>query len=216
MRVQGIPVLRVQGSGKVDVAGTYAAYLKLAEEKFRNGAIEFQKALANKLAGGKDHEDLIADFAVQFWDGYKKLAPEGHVTTQRKFMVEFIAHKLIEGKHFAITKYAECCEMVENFIYDNSTTYTDKEKTKVENDQAWFVITTGKGKGAGLVKEQLRPEPESLEVEDADALAMLNANEAVQEENPAPVEENADPLMNAPVDEDLAAQLADAAAAIAD
>jgi len=157
MKVQGISVIRAQDSGKVDYAATVARFVKAKEEKFQEELSDFKKALDFKLAGGKDHEDAIAEELVAFWSKYA--VAQNVVSVQRSIIVGLVTPKLIEKGHFKPSEFKDASEKVEQFIYDNSCTKDNP------NPDAWFLITTGRGRKAGMVTEQRRPKlHENLEV----------------------------------------------------
>ena len=207
MKVWGISVVRSQVSGQVDIAATLAAYVLDAEEKMQKAYLEFQAALSNKLAGGKDNEDMIADLLVKFFSQPMYKGAVNSVTVPRKFVLDWVAPKLIEAGLYTTTdekkgttiQYAEAREAVEKFIFDNADTEA------APRDDAWFRVTTGKGRGAGLVTERRRPIPEDLTV---DPTTIPGANLETPEAAPA------NPLDALPVNLETLAQVEAAAEAL--
>jgi hypothetical protein len=211
MKVHGISVVRSQVSGQVDIAATLASWVKSAEEKFQKEYVEFQAALQNKLNGGKDNENVIADLLVQFFSQPSYKGAVNSVTVPRKFVVDWVAPKLIDAGLFHDEKkgmlYADAREAVEKFIFDNADTEA------APREDAWFRVTTGRGRVAGLVTERRRPIPEDLTVDPNTVpaeLAQAPAENPPENTNAAPT----DPLAEFPVNPETEAQIEQANAAL--
>lgn len=212
MKVWGIGIVRSQVSGQVDVAATLASWVKTMETKFQKEYIEFQAALTLKLAGGRDEEDVISDMLVAFFSQPMYKGAVNSVTTPRKFVLDWVAPKLIEAGLFIDDKkgilYQDAREAVEKVIFDNADT---KEAPR---EDAWFRVTTGRGRGAGLVTEQRRPVKEDLTVDLStvpDGVVQATTPESEKTE-----EVSTDPLMALPVNPDTEAQIEAADAALND